>query len=109
MFIYFLLSFPTRERGLKYLSCEGGLLQHSVVPHAGTWIEISFRIELHCRKSSFPTRERGLKWLSVGLKVAVRVVTHMGMQIEITKRKSNGVVYGAFSMRNKIAKTGNHN
>ena len=58
---------------------------------------------------SFPTRERGLKWLSVGLKVAVRVVTHMGMQIEITKRKSNGVVYGAFSMRNKIAKTGNHN
>lgn len=48
---------------------------------------------------SFPTRERGLKWLSVGLKVAVRVVTHMGMQIEITKRKSNGVVHGAFPMR----------
>ena len=81
-----------------------------VVPHAGTWIEIMWATQDPVAVwTSFPTRERGLKWLSVGLKVAVRVVPHMGMQIEITKRKSNGVVYGAFSMRNKIAKTGNHN
>ncbi len=90
------------------LTIKGGFAD-AVVPHAGTWIEIGIPDSEIMTPLSFPTRERGLKWLSVGLKVAVRVVPHMGMQIEITKRKSNGVVYGAFSMRNKIAKTGNHN
>ena len=33
-------SFPTRERGLKFLSiCLSGACR--VVPHAGTWIEIA--------------------------------------------------------------------
>ena len=94
---------------MKY-HCVGTYVDRvAVVPHAGTWIEIKSVLNDLIMNKSFSTRERGLKWLSVGLKVAVRVVTHMGMQIEITKRKSNGVVYGAFSMRNKIAKTGNHN
>ena len=91
------------------MSASSVLSPTRVVPHAGTWIEIIVLLAPLSGLQSFPTRERGLKWLSVGLKVAVRVVPHMGMQIEITKRKSNGVVYGAFSMRNKIAKTGNHN
>ena len=76
-------SFPTRERGLK---CRRGCknhIGHSVVPHEGTWIEISVLplylwlchvvshegtwIEMEkkqclgCLLSSFPTRERGLK------------------------------------------------
>ena len=39
-FFHHLLSFPTRERGLKY--CPTGTLIYvdDVVPHAGTWIEI---------------------------------------------------------------------
>ena len=33
-------SFPTRERGLKYLCRLHQNTQFLVVPHAGTWIEI---------------------------------------------------------------------
>ena len=57
----FLLSLPTRERGLKsvLLRVPSGAL--FVAPHAGAWIEIS----LFCRDGdhvlSLPTRERGLK------------------------------------------------
>ena len=33
-------SFPTRERGLKFASLASAFVM-SVVPHAGTWIEIA--------------------------------------------------------------------
>ena len=33
-------SFPTRERGLKYIHTSDFLNLRQVVPHAGTWIEI---------------------------------------------------------------------
>ena len=36
------LSFPTRERGLKYAYYRDGQGDEAVVPHAGTWIEIIF-------------------------------------------------------------------
>ena len=32
-----------------------------VVPHEGTWIEINLDVEALARLVSFPTRERGLK------------------------------------------------
>ena len=35
-----ILSFPTRERGLKFTKKLAGLFETMVVPHAGTWIEI---------------------------------------------------------------------
>ena len=34
----------------------------SVVPHAGTWIEIERLIDVNQNYTSFPTRERGLKF-----------------------------------------------
>ena len=34
------LSFPTRERGLKFVKCNATLCIF-VVPHEGTWIEMS--------------------------------------------------------------------
>ena len=76
-------SFPTRERGLKYPSTVVRRISIIVVPHEGTWIEISNSaltdsgaavvphegtwIEMANIGSpsgvlmSFPTRERGLK------------------------------------------------
>ena len=38
--IFFALSFPTRERGLKCSILENFVEAGYVVPHAGTWIEI---------------------------------------------------------------------
>ena len=58
----YLWSFPTRERGLKSYMRKSGLLGYSVVPHAGTWIEINDEdLEWNRAIESFPTRERGLK------------------------------------------------
>ena len=54
-------SFPTRERGLKFImTLQEHHLEH-VVPHAGTWIEISDYNIIAGYSRSFPTRERGLK------------------------------------------------
>ena len=55
-----LSSFPTRERGLKYHRRSGGVDCLGVVPHAGTWIEIE-QLLISRLSWSFPTRERGLK------------------------------------------------
>ena len=38
-------------------------LPATVVPHAGTWIEIGFADAWNKNNVSFPTRERGLKFL----------------------------------------------
>ena len=76
-------SFPTRERGLKspitamitgihsvvphagtwieIVYCQLCWRTCKVVPHAGTWIEICSQIVDYIRTPSFPTRERGLK------------------------------------------------
>ncbi len=57
----FLLSFPTRERGLKSHGEEVLKGAEQVVPHAGTWIEILQFVSDNEKMLSFPTRERGLK------------------------------------------------
>ena len=57
-----LSSFPTRERGLKFVKQVNDQIPKCVVPHAGTWIEISSQGGLHSITWSFPTRERGLKY-----------------------------------------------
>ena len=36
-------SFPTRERGLKLLYSHISVIVWTVVPHAGTWIEIQIQ------------------------------------------------------------------
>ena len=54
-------SFPTRERGLKYLVDCPCPFEEKVVPHAGTWIEIVVVGGVAVDVVSFPTRERGLK------------------------------------------------
>ena len=56
------MSFPTRERGLKFGYRGIEKIEKSVVPHAGTWIEISYRC---------------FKWILDG------VVPHAGTWIEI--------------------------
>ena len=56
----------------------------SVVPHAGTWIEIPTYSLLTIFQSSFPTRERGLKFETlVIVKSVYDVVPHAGTWIEI--------------------------
>ena len=77
-------SFPTRERGLKFLCPHHRPHVTPVVPHAGTWIEIILlNCSIHSKMVvphagtwieisnsscicgifwSFPTRERGLKY-----------------------------------------------
>ena len=77
-------SFPTRERGLK-CQCSGTAPQiGTVVPHAGTWIEIRGLFGTLRGVLSFPTRERGLKYPICKLVVQlVDVVPHAGTWIEI--------------------------
>ena len=41
------MSFPTRERGLKFRFIFQGYIACYVVPHAGTWIEIKRKWRLH--------------------------------------------------------------
>ena len=58
-------SFPTRERGLKYVDGVGFGCTMAVVPHAGTWIEIRVNMD----------------YLGAGM-----VVPHAGTWIEIKIR-----------------------
>ena len=44
----FLLSFPTRERGLKSHALRTMKRDPLVVPHAGTWIEIKIPYDSPC-------------------------------------------------------------
>ena len=50
-----------RERGLKWVNGRYMDNDGSVVPHAGTWIEISMSQAEKAMLRSFPMRERGLK------------------------------------------------
>ena len=58
------MSFPLRERGLKSKIPKCFSIAHSVVPLAGTWIEIMILHEETHLSLSFPLRERGLKSLA---------------------------------------------
>ena len=103
-----MLSFPTRERGLKCDAIEKEYNVQDVVPHAGTWIEIKRRrvlmndncvvphagtwIEIAIVQRngldvlvSFPTRERGLKLIRNKIILLFQVVPHAGTWIEIIR------------------------
>ena len=56
------MSFPLRERGLKF-SLTQLVISDIVVPLAGTWIEIQPWNHRGGGKRSFPLRERGLKFM----------------------------------------------
>ena len=55
------LSLPTRERGLKFKWDILILKLPKVAPYAGAWIEIANQLQLCNGFKSLPTRERGLK------------------------------------------------
>ena len=60
--VTFLLSLPSRERGLKFDYIEQCQTDYEVAPLAGAWIEIKIcivRYTGYCE--SLPSRERGLK------------------------------------------------
>ena len=77
-------SFPTRERGLKSEDSMNRVNEIVVVPHAGTWIEIQWKIWLEMLFGSFPTRERGLKFTTGGgYDDDGTVVPHAGTWIEM--------------------------
>ena len=107
-------SFPTRERGLKFLVGHIVAGWSIVVPHAGTWIEITGAvkvkennvvvphagtwIEIRINKLeqqtalSFPTRERGLKFfMLIPLNSGFAVVPHAGTWIEMVLNKAMNV------------------
>ena len=56
-----IMSLPSRERGLKFLSFSLLSLLPHVAPFAGAWIEIDKEEEKEEDKESLPSRERGLK------------------------------------------------
>ena len=56
------MSLPTRERGLKYSLYLLNLVNASVAPYAGAWIEIPIPSSYLPQAPSLPTRERGLKF-----------------------------------------------
>ena len=56
-----MLSLPTRERGLKFLTRRQTDCTIPVAPYAGAWIEIRASLNLPDVSASLPTRERGLK------------------------------------------------
>ena len=58
----FIVSLPTRERGLKQQEAGGVFSRRAVAPHAGAWIETTRTGQGRPREpKSLPTRERGLK------------------------------------------------
>ena len=57
-----LLSLPSRERGLKYMTPQLKFLPSFVAPFAGAWIEMLYQFDLQLlQHMSLPSRERGLK------------------------------------------------
>ena len=83
--------------------------EESVVPHAGTWIEILTYDTIARRFQSFPTRERGLKckinigdkdWEASfptrerGLKLRVVIVLSSGKQSFPTRERGLKSLYG---------------
>ena len=75
-----------RERGL--ISSNFTKYSHAgtVVPHAGTWIEITVTEKNDGMDKSFPTRERGLKFETLRHLRSFSVVPHAGTWIEIDMR-----------------------
>ena len=59
--LYFRLSLPTRERGLKLTALLALVGRNIVAPYAGAWIETEYCIIFGGSEQSLPTRERGLK------------------------------------------------
>ena len=75
----------------------------SVVPHAGTWIEMSAYPKFRHALRSFPTRERGLKLqMSESKTKETAVVPHAGTWIEIFTAARSGTAYACRSPRGNV-------
>ena len=61
-----MLVVPHEGTWIEITSLEADDPADRVVPHEGTWIEIDGIRSFGFRYTSFPTRERGLKWLNNG-------------------------------------------
>ena len=71
-----------------YKNIELKLFNFAVVPHAGTWIEITDKLENGFAVASFPTRERGLKFSAGSVSAGLQsVVPHAGTWIEIALKQ----------------------
>ena len=74
-----------------------------VVPHAGTWIEIQGVACYNFLRGSFPTRERGLKYGSPCQDMSIAgVVPHAGTWIEIQKSLKSQVQTSRRSPRGNV-------
>ena len=75
----------------------------NVVPHAGTWIEISDPLPLPASSMSFPTRERGLKLILQELAfINETVVPHAGTWIEMQERYEELIALESRSPRGNV-------
>ena len=87
----FLLSFPTRERGLKSQAWWYTHRMYLVVPHAGTWIEIMLEVTKVLAIVVVPHAGTWIEMPTVwGWSISFRVVPHAGTWIEIDK---NAITY----------------
>ena len=60
------MSLPSRERGLKFNSVNGGSIYAAVALFTGAWIEtLHGRAQSSPLAPSLPSRERGLKYRQV--------------------------------------------
>ena len=82
------MSFPTRERGLKFETSMFSFEPFIVVPHAGTWIEMRRKWRKHRRTRVVP---HAGTWIEIQYhKMSSNidiVVPHAGTWIEIVKHK----------------------
>ena len=78
------MSFPTRERGLKLSKTPKWVGKVTVVPHAGTWIEI-YLINIHAAFEKVVPHAG--TWIEITLvfcgEQSFTVVPHAGTWIEI--------------------------
>ena len=78
------MSFPTRERGLKFTvsTTEGQVF--AVVPHAGTWIEIVANANIVVTREVVPHAGTWIEmWMNLSSRLSRIVVPHAGTWIEI--------------------------
>ena len=96
-------SFPTRERGLKFRHWTISQQSAPVVPHAGTWIEISTKIR---PSISFLVVPHAGTWIEIGVRFGHvlfhTVVPHAGTWIEITSPSLSVVALQCRSPRGNV-------
>ena len=98
----FLLSFPTRERGLKQKEQAATPDSKEVVPHAGTWIEMAMTFQGMAKQNVVP---HAGTWIEIRELSSIAdkhlVVPHAGTWIEMQIADASGTFTESFPTRER--------